>query len=180
MRLRSYKWMTLCGIVLILGIAFWGFGFRLNWTVSLPRGIYRIVPGPLQRDSLALICLPEAIARLGLERGYIAHGSCPGGVEQVGKRVVAMAGDVVSVMEDGVYVNGELIPDSKPLSVDSLGREMDQFRVNEQRLETGYMFVLSEHVRGWDSRYYGPVPTVEKTRMVSVWMMSHGDQGEGH
>ena len=45
---------------------------------------------------------------------YIAAGFCPGGYGYLMKRVLAVEGDAVSVGDDGVRVNGGLLPASAP------------------------------------------------------------------
>lgn len=64
---------------------------------SCPVGIYRIVHKPLARGELVEACLPDAIARYGMARGYIRSGNCPNGFEPVIKIVGATAGDQVEL-----------------------------------------------------------------------------------
>ena len=68
---------------------------------SAPAGIYRLSDAPLVRGALVAACLPAAIARTGLTRGYLQAGDCPGGAEPVAKVLGALPGDVVKVAPDG-------------------------------------------------------------------------------
>ena len=55
------------------------FGVLISLTDSAaPAGVYRIVSGGFRRGDLVAVCLPIAIARLGLARGYLRSGACPG------------------------------------------------------------------------------------------------------
>jgi hypothetical protein len=49
---------------------------------SAPAGIYRLKPVRAGRGVLAAACLPAAIARTGLARGYLQKGDCPAAAER--------------------------------------------------------------------------------------------------
>ena len=49
------------------------------------------------RGALVAACLPAAIARTGLARGYLREGDCPAGAEPVAKVIGALPGDVVEI-----------------------------------------------------------------------------------
>lgn len=90
------------------------FGFRLNLTESLPRGIYRTTGEAPRRGSIVVVCLPLDAAELARERGYLGPGSCPGGVRGLGKVVLAMGDDFVTHRADGTRVNQTPIPNRAP------------------------------------------------------------------
>jgi conjugative transfer signal peptidase TraF len=164
-------------IVFLLGVLFIGalslvflgrqLGLRIMLTdSSAPVGIYRVEPlssqesvGDLRRDELVEACLPIAIARRGLERGYLQPGSCPGGAEPVAKRVGALSGDVVILSGGDVVVNGKyLSSQSKTWPIDSRGRALDHVKWGSRRVlpNTVWLFGFN-NPRSWDSRYFGPV-----------------------
>lgn len=134
---------------------------RLNTTGSVPIGFYRVRQGvPTRRGTLALACLPEALEHVALERGYLGPGGCPGGAEPVLKPVAAVAGDVVEVSAAGVSVNGALIVPAA-LTRDSAGRGVAAVPPGTYTVPEGSLWLLSGHdARSWDSRYWGPVPTL--------------------
>ena len=133
------------------------FGLRINTSASMPRGIYRAVSYELQRGAIVAACLPEEVARLGLERHYLGPGECPGGAEPVVKVAVALGGDLVGVGERGVRINGVLLPASAPLATDRGGRSLGRL-AGSRRLRPGEVWLHSSYeARSWDSRYYGPV-----------------------
>lgn len=57
---------------------------------------------------------------MGLERNYINPGLCDDGYAYLMKKVVAVKGDVVSVTDEGVFVNGQFVPYSKPKLYDGI------------------------------------------------------------
>lgn len=142
-------------------------GLRINSTTSMPRGVYRSIGGAVKPGSIVAVCLPSAISRFGMERGYLGAGSCPDGVEPVVKVVAAVAGDVVEVSGQGVAVNGSPLPNSRPLERDRGGRELLAYSTAPRRLEPGELWLFSPYEeRSWDSRYFGPVPSECVTDVV--------------
>lgn len=74
------------------------------------------------------------------------------------KKVTASSGDVIDydTEEESVTVNGEYLPYTKILSEDTQGRPLygTKFPII---LKKGQVWLSSENVRGYDSRYFGPV-----------------------
>jgi conjugative transfer signal peptidase TraF len=140
--------------------AWWTRGHVLvNFTASMPIGVYRRLVGPAKRGDMVVACMPEAVARFALARGYVWKGGCPGGASPIGKKVVAMADDTVLVSEAGVLINGRLIPESRPLNADKRGRVLDHFPNETYRLRANELWLLSTyHPLSFDSRYFGPIP----------------------
>lgn len=135
-------------------------GLRLNTSRSIPPGLYRMSNDPIEKGSYVLFCPPERSEfDLAKERGYIGAGFCPGGYGNMMKKVVATHDDVVSVTEEGVRINGTLIPASQPSEVDSMGRPLPRFRVLHHLLSPSEVFMMSDtNPRSFDARYFGPIP----------------------
>ena len=74
------------------------------------------------------------------------------------KRVAALPGDTVAVEPEGVIVNGVLWPASMPLTHDSSGCQIRHYPFGVYRVRRAEVWLLSNNSRGWDSRYYGPLP----------------------
>lgn len=137
-------------------------GLRVNATVSMPIGLWRLepVPGSLRTGEIVVFCPPDSAAfREALDRGYVARGACPGGTEPLIKPVAAVAGDLVAVTSEGVAVNGEPVPGTAPLIRDTAGRPLLAVPAGRYHVASGEVWLLSGHVReSWDSRYFGAVP----------------------
>lgn len=133
-------------------------GLRLNLTSSIPRGLYHVVDQPPRRESIVLVCLPSAAANLARSRGYIRDGACDDGSSPIGKRIIAMVGDTIQLVDAGVIVNGRVLSNSAPLPRDSKGRPLPRLRVSRRVVLPNEVWLLSSHPRGYDSRYYGAVP----------------------
>jgi conjugative transfer signal peptidase TraF len=130
---------------------------RVNTSESLPVGLYRLAGGPPARSSLVLLCPPPAAARLAHRRGYLPAGRCPGGVQPLGKMLLALPGDTVALSSRGLAVDGLPIPGSMPSAADSAGRPLPRVRLGFRRLAPGEVWVFAPHPRSFDSRYFGAV-----------------------
>lgn len=113
---------------------------------AAPVGFYWRTAPRLGRGKLVEFCLPKDVAVFAEARGYIGHGSCPGHAESVGKIVLGMPGDIVTV--DPATV----------LKTDSAGRPMRHFPFAEYRVPAGEVWVHGTARNSFDSRYFGPVP----------------------
>jgi conjugative transfer signal peptidase TraF len=146
--------------VAVVGVLYWSanrFGIRINLSPSLPIGLYQVASG--SDATLVEFCPPEPFGSLANVRGYRQPGNCPDGGAPLMKPVVAWAGDVVSLSEKGVVVNGQAIPNSAPLTRDSAGRPLTPWPFGLYTSQLGTVWVVSDyHPRSFDSRYFGPIP----------------------
>ena len=126
-------------------------GYCFNITPSKPVGIYRLVPGRVERGAIVLLKQPHNTAASVLQP-YV-----PANLPLI-KRVAALPGDSVRVESDGIYVNGVRWPESVPLLHDDEGRALHPYPFGAYRVAAGKVWVMSNHPRGLDSRYFGPVP----------------------
>jgi conjugative transfer signal peptidase TraF len=160
----TYKRLTagiaIVGIaVLALGAAGYIAGARINTTQSIPVGLYWTSGQSVAKGAYVLFCPPEAnVFAVAKARGYISAGFCPGGYGFMMKRVVAANGDTVSISDDGVRVNAELLPLSVPLRMDKAGRPLLRFGSSRFSLDGSNVLLMSD-VSGasFDSRYFGPI-----------------------
>ena len=140
-------------------------GYCLNITPSEPVGIYQRVAGGPQRGALVLLNQPRDSAASILGR-YL-----PANIPLI-KRIAAISGDVVQAGADGVYVNGRLWPDSVPLTHDQEGRSLRPYLFGVYRVAASRLWVMSNHPRGLDSRYFGPVPAssvISRLAPLATW-----------
>lgn len=162
---RSLVWIWLARALLSVGvfgltlsIVGWAGRYRFNVSGSLPIGLYRVVAPSLTRGSLVLGCLPRSVSRLARARGYVRRGSCPGGVEPIGKRVLAVAGDTVDVTANGLVLDGRFTPGSKPLAHDTRERTLLHVGRGRYVVRGGTIWLFSNHsAQSDDSRYFGPL-----------------------
>ncbi len=100
---RIFRALGCLAFIAVLGVA-WdkieASGLRVNFTPSVPVGLYRQTSIPtteVSRGMLVAACPPPNATELGRRRGYLAVGPCPGNVEPLLKTVVAVDGDIVAV-----------------------------------------------------------------------------------
>ena len=144
---------------------------RVNFTSSLPRGIYRSVSGRPSRGAIVLACLPPAVARFARARGYVWRGYCPGGAAPVGKVVSGIAGDSVVATTDGLIINGHRLPNTAALLRDSKGRPMTAMPRATYIVAPGEVWLTSTYnPASFDSRYFGPVAVKSVvSRIEPLW-----------
>lgn len=144
-------------------------GYCLNITPSEPVGIYRRVSGRAERGALVLLNQPHDSASSILER-YL-----PANIPLI-KRIAAIPSDVVETSAYGVRVEGILWPDSSPLTHDQEGRSLQPYPFGTYRVPAGQVWVMSNHPRGLDSRYFGPVTQSSViSRLVPIATWSNPD-----
>lgn len=155
---------TAAGVLAIVARAL---GLWLNLSPSLPIGIYRSVRGPIVRGSIVVVCLPESVAVFARHRGYLGAGTCPGGVEPLGKTVAAVAGDTIEAGAECVRINQRCMPHSGALVWDSKSRTLRPFSREPFTLVHDELFLLSTlRPSSFDSRYFGSVRANEVRALV--------------
>lgn len=157
-RLARRTLFAVLWLALALALVF-SAGLRFNPTPSLPKGIYRIVPGAPEKNDFVSFCLEGEFAELALERGYLEPGSCPSGLRPLLKRLAALPGDSVD-------------PSAFPIrSVDSHGRSILSALVPGV-VPPGMALVLADHPGSFDSRYFGFVPLESLQRVKLVFLFN--------
>jgi conjugative transfer signal peptidase TraF len=139
----------------------WAAGVRVNLTESIPLGVYRESgdASELERGDVVLVCLPQSTAQLAHSRGYVPGGGrCVGGLAPVGKLVMALPGDTVSVAPTGLSVNGSPVRHSSALDHDSEGRPLPRTPAGRWIVQSRTLWLVGTSSRSFDSRYFGPVP----------------------
>jgi conjugative transfer signal peptidase TraF len=159
-------------IVMTLAFIFWIAGARINITRSIPLGLYWASLSELEKGSYVVFCpSPAATFDEARKRKYISTGFCPGRYSYMMKRVFGVSGDVVSIADDGVRVNGTLLPLSLPREADLAGRAMPHYRLNDYRLDDSELLLMSDvSARSFDGRYFGLVKRAQIKDVVRpVW-----------
>ena len=119
-----------------------------NASSSVPIGLYRIEATRPKLNDLALVHLPAVTARLANERAYL---QC---TNYILKPVAAVAGDWVCRFGTSIIVNGHI--SALAQSADGADRPMPSWQ-GCHHLAQGQVFLLSDPINSFDSRYFGPV-----------------------
>lgn len=154
-------------LAVLIMVPFWLAGYRLNFTPSLPVGLYQIIDGPVQRGQLATFCLEDVYyINLARERAYLAAGSCSSGLRPLLKVVSGVAGDSIELQDGVIVVNGQVLDGTAVVGTDSKGRPTPPSSLTPGIIPPGKVLVLSQHHSGsFDSRYFGLV-SLESLRLV--------------
>jgi conjugative transfer signal peptidase TraF len=152
--------MVVIGIfILVLAIAVYSAGGRINTTRSIPVGLYWLTNEPVGKGRYVIFCPPQTpLFHEAKKRGYIGAGFCPGGYGYMMKRILAAKKDAVSINDEGVAVNGVFLPHSKPVKADKAGRPLRRFPLNHFTLnETETLLMSDVSDISFDGRYFGPI-----------------------
>lgn len=124
-----------------------------NTSESAPVGLYLIseARAPASGD-MVLARVPGRFRRLAAERRYL-----PANVPLV-KRVAAVPGDTVCAVHASIVINGKVA--AVRAARDARGRSMPWWNgcmILDQRT----YFLLMDHPRSFDGRYFGPTPRAD-------------------
>jgi conjugative transfer signal peptidase TraF len=168
-RLFSAIVFILCCVYISM-FAVWAYqsGYRINLSPSVPTGIWKIVSRRYDVDSpdeYAVVSASEHFGyRLAMERGYLSDFT------PMLKRAAATEADVIDYdeKEKAVTVNGAYLFATEIFSKDTEGQVLPRpfFPMLLRREE---VWLSSENIRGYDSRYFGPVSQDVLQGAVLIW-----------
>jgi conjugative transfer signal peptidase TraF len=155
----------------LLSLAAYGAGYRINLTPSVPRGLWKIgefntqLEQPQKDDYVTVALDGNPGYQLAIERGYLVSPM------HMLKRIVGVEGDFVSydVYEKSVMVNGGYILMTEVLSQDTEGLPMPSAPFPTW-IGNRQVWLSSENIRGYDSRYFGPVSSDVLRKATPVWV----------
>lgn len=86
--------------------------------------------------------------------------------------MVAANGDFVRVDKNGVFINKILVKNSTIFKFDTKGNPLQNVNIN-RKLRTNEIFVMGDHKRSFDSRYFGIInindTKIQKAREILTW-----------
>jgi len=169
--------VRLVGAVLLFLAVFVGLfallGLRINLTPSIPLGVYISTGRGPARGGIAEFC-PSGNSDSVRYRMFGL--GCRDKAVPLLKPVVAVAGDVVTVSQAGLTVNGTKLPNTAPVTRDLHGRPLRAWASGTYLVTPGTVVLASTyHPGSYDSRYLGPVSTSHIKRMLRpLWVYDTG------
>jgi conjugative transfer signal peptidase TraF len=148
-----------------LGLAALAFGpstprFVWNASASAPLGLYLVEQtAALGKGDLVLAWAPDSARRMAAERGYLPE-SVP-----LTKRIVAVSGDTVCGRHSLLLINGWVAAIQLP--ADPQGRPLTPWTGCRVLGPGEVLLLMAEVWDSFDSRYFGPIPTLGK--LVPIW-----------
>ncbi|TWI62545.1 conjugation peptidase TraF [Pseudoduganella lurida] len=160
-RMRKVAIVVLVAGVCIIaqGAVLYAIGVRVNTSPSIPVGVYWKTDAKVEKGRYVTFCpMQLGVFDEARRRGYITSGFCPGGYGYLMKRVLGATDDAVTIDDDGVRVNGTLLPNSAPMKADRHGLPLPRFQHDRYILSEHQLLLMSDvNPKSFDSRYYGPV-----------------------
>lgn len=134
-------------------------GLLMNYSDSVPLGVYRRVPAPSANRvfQYAGFCLPETTAKTVLKAGLeIVAGSCPGRLAPVLKPVICPSPEQPLIYDArGFSFQGKLLANTAPKECSRTGVQLCHYPFGVYR--NGIWAVSDFNANSYDSRYFGPV-----------------------
>ncbi|WP_162165555.1 signal peptidase I [Campylobacter fetus] len=133
-------------------ISLYLFNIKINTTKSMPIGIYQIICNHIIVTGDIVIFKYKNISFI--------------------KKVIAVAGDYVEIKNSQVFVNQKPINDSQIFKFDSNHNPLPNLAFSRV-LKNNEIFVLGEHLKSFDSRYFGVLRLekndVKKAKEILTW-----------
>ena len=151
-RMGGKSWLIITAIgVVFVAVSAAQIGPKLfvwNASPSVPVGLYWITDGTPRRGDIVLVELPEPYRTVADQRGYL-----PKNLPAL-KRVRALSGDDVCRFARTIFINGAAV--SVAQLRDNRGLKLPEWR-GCRTLKSKQVFLLTDHPKSFDGRYFGPV-----------------------
>ncbi|MBI9112359.1 conjugative transfer signal peptidase TraF [Maridesulfovibrio ferrireducens] len=147
-------------------------GYRVNFTESMPCGIYQIVPGKPAKGNLVTFSLSEdnPYFQISLDRKYLGLNTN----SPLLKILTGTTGDNIKISSTGVSVNDMLLPRSRQKRSDNYGRQLPAL-LHSTIIPTAKGLVMSTHnENSFDGRYFGLVDVNQMQRVIPVLTLKEG------
>ncbi len=172
--MRRLLLIVLAGAGIVASLAV--FGARWNVSDSVAPGLYVKQVRPLERGDLVSVCLPEAVGRWAVRRGYLGRGGCPGDSARLGKWIAGVEGDRVEVKGKGIRVNGRWLEGTRRVDYDSGGRPVPLVPEGTVVLGPGEVWLHSgRRARSLDSRVFGALEVANVRGILEPLWVLDGD-----
>lgn len=163
--------ILLGSIIAILFLAcgvFFTMGGIVNTGSSIPPGLYWKFDKPLAIGKIVIFCPPnQPVFQEARKRGLIDGGNCPDNFDSLMLKVAGKRKDIVTINENGIYVNDVLLPQSKPL-LDKEGQGIPMETLNHYELKENEVLLISDSSETpFDSRYFGSIEVGQIDSVIS-------------
>ena len=141
--------MVLLTVLMDLGLLMMEWmGYWTNFTDSMPVGLYKETGKKITKNSYVLLCKEDSF----LQRAK-SEGECEDGHKPLLKSVVAEDGDVVTISDEGIFVNYKKLRNSERLK----NIRIQTKNITDYKLLGNEFLVMGRSPYSWDSRYFGIV-----------------------
>ena len=123
-----------------------------NQTESAPKGLYWRNNSPLELEGWAVVSAKAAAAKWISGRGYLAPDW------PIIKRVRGTSGD--EICREGLEISINETVVARALETDSIGQKLPDWQ-GCLTLKDDQIFLLNDHPRSLDGRYFGPTQQVD-------------------
>ncbi|SMF44413.1 S26 family signal peptidase [Desulfovibrio gilichinskyi] len=149
-------------------------GYRVNFTDSMPHGIYQIVPGKLAKGDPVTFSLREdnPYFQISLDRKYLGLNTN----SPLLKILIGTAGDNIKISSTGVSVNNMLLPLSRQKDSARCGRRLPAL-LHSTIIPSAKGLAMSTYTENsFDGRYFGLVDVNQRQKVIPVFTFNPEDK----
>ena len=174
MMLKAFKIITVCFFIIFMIVKIGENIVYKNISISEPLGYYLALPRvKFKKGDLVLTCITNNFYKkifnnLGMQD---VSGQCNNRLPYLIKRIVAIEGDSIRVIPNGILINGALYSNSKQF-FQNRGVKLYPLPIGYFHMLTNdEYFLLGQSLHSLDSRYFGIVKRKDIFRKA-VYIMS--------
>ena len=161
--------------VLFVSLTFLALDIGVNFTPSMPKGLYMVIDKEIERNDIVKFCLKDTtFINAAKENKFLNQGSCSTDLQPLLKIVAGVEGDRIVIRSTGIevyYANQEIACFWNGIAKrqDSQGRELPESLLENGIIPKGKALVLTKHEGSFDSRYYGLVNICDLTTLKKLF-----------
>lgn len=143
-------------------------GIYYNTSHSVDGLFFKDVVGLPEKNDYVLACPPQSqVTQTAKARHYITYGPCPGNYEYLIKKLVAVPGDKITIIKNGMYVNDIKLNNSEQQITDGNGAPMNLVEIKDHvLLNDQYLLFGDNSAKSFDSRYFGLVSKINLLKKI--------------
>ncbi|MBK8815493.1 MAG: conjugative transfer signal peptidase TraF [Methylococcaceae bacterium] len=171
--MNNYKGLIFLGIFAAISLLMCGVFFTMGGIVntgsSIPPGLYWKVDKPLAVGKTVVLCpANQPIFQQARKKGLIKEGTCPDNYDSLMLTIVGKRKDIVTINENGIFVNERLLPQSKPQLKDKDVQTIAMASLTQYELKENEVMLISGATENpFDSRYFGPIEVDQIDSVIS-------------
>jgi len=111
------------------------------------------------KEQIVLFCpVDNELFQLAKRQNIITGNNCAGDLGYLIKQIKGTAGDVVTINNDGVWINGKLLTNSKPLKLQNFSiAKLDNYQLKQNEV----LLMSDYNPNSFDARYFGITNTAQ-------------------
>lgn len=148
------------------------FNVLINFSDSIPYGVYVKSNTAIKTGDYVALCLDETNQKIGLDRKYLHKGNICDGSKPLMKEVIALPNENVTLTKDYIQVNNQPRIELPVLAHDYQKRILTAYPSGKYQNNCYWLIGNNNKKYSWDSRYWGCIPSNQilyKIKPIISW-----------